>query len=214
MPSRYGADRRGVFGRIADDQEHAGDILDFQDTLTKAALSSPDRSPGIGIDELVSGVPFADIVNATFKRPQIRGSRFNGPGRGVWYASFELRTSQTEVAWHKSLEFAEIGWEPGHSVTYDDYLADFRGEFHDIRGDTAFSECLDPDSYIESQKLAESILDAGSSGIIYSSVRNVGGTCLACFRPALVNNVRKAARYRFTWSGSTGPEIEKEEDYT
>lgn len=214
IPSRHGADRRGIFDRIADDREHAGDILDFRDTLAKATLSSSGRLPGIGIDELVSGVAFADIVNAAFERAPTRGSRFNGPGRGVWYAGFELRTSQTEVAWHKALEFAEIGWEAGHSATYDDYLADFRGEFHDIRGDTAFSECLDPESYIESQKLAESILDAGSGGIVYPSVRLAGGTCLACFRPALVNNVRKAARYRFTWSGSAWPEIEKEEDHS
>jgi hypothetical protein len=34
-----------------------------------------------------------------------QGSRFNGPDRGAWYAGFEA-----EVAYHKSIELAEIGW--------------------------------------------------------------------------------------------------------
>jgi RES domain len=31
----------------------------------------------------------------------------------------------------------------------------------------------------------------GSAGVVYPSVRQSGGTCIVCFRPALVNNVRK-----------------------
>jgi hypothetical protein len=43
---------------------------------------------------------------------------------------------------------------------------------------------------------------------VYPSVRRANGTCLACFRPALVTNVRRDATYRFTWSGAgADPEI-------
>ena len=45
-------------------------------------------------------------------------------------------------------------------------------------------------------------------GIIYPSVRHPGGTNLACFRPALVGNVRKAQTYRLTWAGSPQPAVE------
>jgi hypothetical protein len=38
-------------------------------------------------------------------------------------------------------------------------------------------------------------------------VRHEGGTCVACFRPALVMNVRKARTWRFTWSGTPTPKI-------
>ena len=61
--------------------------------------------------------------------------------------------------------------------------------------------------------LAETLLGERASGIIYPSVRHNDGVCLACFRPALVGNVRKSARYRFTWTGSPEPEIEFEGDY-
>ena len=56
-------------------------------------------------------------------------------------------------------------------------------------------------------------LRQGSPGIIYPSVRRKGGICLACFRPALVSNVRKTARYRFTWTGAPTPAINPEETY-
>ena len=85
-------------------------------------------------------------------------------------------------------------------VTYDDYLADFSAEFHDIRVDD-FRTCLDPDSYVASQELAQQLLQADSLGVVYPSVRRPDGTCLACFRPALVTNVRKVSAYVFRWEG-------------
>src|SRR6185436_15929175 len=62
------------------------------------------------------------------------GARFNGPDRGAWYAAFALETSQAEVAFHKAVELAETAWSGEMSMTYDDYLADFSAEFHDVRG--------------------------------------------------------------------------------
>ena len=121
-----------------------------------------------------------------------------------------METSQAEVVWHLSRDLLEIG-RLEESVAYDDYLADFGGEFHDIREDSNREKYLDPRSYVESQALAESLLEQGSSGIIYPSVRHDGGVCIACFRPALVGNVRKSASYRFTWSGSIIPRIEIED---
>jgi hypothetical protein len=65
-----------------------------------------------------------------------------------------------------------------------------------------------PDSYVASQALAEVLMDAGALGVVYPSVRRTGGTCIACFRPAIVANVRRAATYRFTWDGAPTPAIE------
>jgi hypothetical protein len=41
--------------------------------------------------------------------------------------------------------------------------------------------------------MAARLLKSGSAGVAYPSVRRPGGTCLACFRPQLVMNVRQAA---------------------
>ena len=151
----------------------------------------------------------------TIEQRQQPGNRHHGDrgkDRGAWYAAFDLSTSQAEVAWHKWVELVEVDWTE-ESVTYDHYLADFGGEFHDARGDPTFQKCLDPDSYVESELLAEPLLRQGSPGITYPSVRRKGGICLACFRPALVSNVRKTARYRFTWTGAPTPAINPEETY-
>jgi hypothetical protein len=71
----------------------------------------------------------------------------------------------------------------------------------------AFRACLDPDSYLASQELAARLLEAGALGIAYPRVRRAGGTCLACFRPALVGNVRRGRAYRFTWAGTPEPVV-------
>ncbi len=212
IPSKYSENGDSVLVRIADDDDHLQSIFDLDHATNDRLLAENDLLPGIGVDELVFSVPSYRIINAAFTHAHPLGSRFNGPDRGAWYAGFALETSQAEVAWHKSLELAEIDWL-NESVTYDDYLADFGGEYHDIRGDDNFSDCLSADSYVASQGLADRLLAEDSPGVIYPSVRHAGGDCLACFRPALVGNVRKSARYRFTWTGKPEPEVELEESY-
>jgi hypothetical protein len=45
--------------------------------------------------------------------------------------------------------------------------------------------------------LAAGLLEHGANGIVFPSVRRAGGTCVACFRPALVYHVRRDARFEF-----------------
>jgi len=196
-----------VLVRIADDDAHLRDIFDLDHATNERLIGEHDLLPGIGLEELVFGVPHYHIVNASFCHAHPLGSRFNGPDRGVWYASFAIETAQAEVAFHKAIELAEVNWFQ-ESCTFDDYLADFSAEFHDIREDDAFSACLAPDSYYASQDLGGRLLHEGSLGVVYPSVRHEGGTCLACFRPALVANVRRATTYRFSWDGGPVPAIE------
>jgi hypothetical protein len=207
IPSKYTEDGSSVLARIANDDMHLADVFELDNATNDRLLAEHERLPGIGVHELLFGVRYYRIVNAAFNHAHPLGSRFNGPDRGAWYAAFELRTAQAEVAFHKTVQLAEIG-RFEDDVTLDDYLADFRGEFHDLRDAPGFADCLDPDSYAQSQALAEQLLDAGSPGIVYPSVRRAGGSCLACFRPALVVNVRKATTYRFRWCGSPTPTIE------
>lgn len=111
------------------------------------------------------------------------------------------------MAFHKSVQLAEID-RFDDSVTYDDYLADFSASFHDLHAATkAVRAWLDPASYEASQRLAEDLLEQGALGVVYPSVRHDGGTCVACFRPALVMNVRRARTYRFTWGGTPTPTV-------
>lgn len=206
IPSKYNPDFSSVLARIADSDEHLQDLFDLDQATNDRMWGENGLLPGIGSHELVFGVPNYRIVNAAFTHAHPLGSRFNGPERGAWYAGLALKTAQAEVAFHKSTEYAEID-RFEDSITYDDYLADFSGNFHDIRNSPNFEFALAPDSYVASQALAQRLLEAGSLGIVYPSVRHTGGTCLACFRPTVVGNVRKDRRYRFTWAGRPVPKI-------
>jgi hypothetical protein len=209
IPSKYLTRGDSVFTRIADDDEHLAAIFELDDATNERLIAERGLMPGIGPEELLAAVPHASVVNAAFCHPHPLGSRFNGPDRGAWYAAYELETAHAEVAFHKSVELAEIGWLD-ESVTYDDYLADFNGEFHDLRDGRRFQAYLTPDTYEASQALAASLLEAGALGIVYPSVRRAGGTCVVCFRPALVAHVRRGHRWRLTWRGGVGPTIKRE----
>lgn len=198
IPSRYSEGGESVFARVASSDEDLAAIFDLDHATNDRLLAEHDLLPGIDTHELIFGIPYYRIVNAAFCHAQPLGSRFNGPDRGAWYAAFELETAQAEVAFHKAVELAEVGWVE-ESVTYDDYLADFSGAFHDIRENPDFAACHGLNSYVASQALAEQLLAAGSLGIAYTSVRRPPGDCLACFRPALVTNVRKDGTWRFSW---------------
>lgn len=189
IPSRYS--EQSVLERLAEDPGQLKDLFELDGATNDRLLGEANLLPGISVQELLFGVPYAHTVNAAFCHAHPAGSRFNGPERGAWYAAFELETSGIEVAYYKSQELMEIDWHEPETFAFDDYLADFRADFHDIRDDMAYTKCLDPNSYIRSQSLARKLLESGSSGIVYPSVRNANGTCLVCFRPALVTNVRK-----------------------
>lgn len=206
IPSRHLPHGDSVLVAIADDDEHLRALFELDAATNDRLLAQHQLLPGIGLEELVFGVPHAAVINAAFCHPNPIGSRFSGPDRGAWYAAVELATSQAEVGFHKSVQLAEIG-RFEDTVTYDDYVADFSASLHDLRRARAFRACLAPDSYLASQALAERFLDAGSLGVVYPSVRHARGTCLACFRPALVTNVRREKTYRFTWEGKPEPAI-------
>lgn len=206
IPSKYSIGEESVLTRIAGDKTLLAAAFDYDNATNDRLLAENQLLPGIGAHELVFGIPYASIINAAFTHANPLGSRFNGPDRGAWYAALDIRTAQAEVSFHKAVQLAEIG-RFRDEVTYDEYLAGFNAEFHDLRRNKSFEACLDPDSYIESQLLADRLLLSSSLGIVYPSVRRPHGECLACFRPALVTNVRKKTTYRFCWDGSPKPTI-------
>jgi len=204
IPAKYSSNLESVLTRIADDDHHLQHIFEL-DNATNARLEAEENlRPGITQRELVFHVPHYRIINAAFTHPHPLGARFSTPDRGAWYAGFELATAKAEIIFHKSVEFAEINWKEREEIQYDEYLADFTGSFHDLRAEALtpgrFHACLAPDSYVESQKLTLHLLQHGSLGVIYPSVRRKGGTCIACFLPSVVANVRKGNRYRLTWT--------------
>lgn len=205
IPSRYSDD--SVLASLSDSNRQLQDLFELEGATNDRLLGEANLLPGISVHELLFGVAYDHIVNAAFTHAHPAGSRFNGPERGAWYAAFELETAQAEVAFHKSQELQEINWQEPEKFTFDDYQADFRAEFHDIRRNKKYAGCLNPTSYAESQRLAKDLLASGSAGIIYPSVRRSTGTCLVCFRPALVTNVRQGRAITLSFRNATSPPV-------
>jgi hypothetical protein len=204
IPAQFADGGASVLARLAADQRTLEGIFELDNATNDRLLAESELLPGVDARELVFGIPSYRIINAAFCHSAPAGSRFNSPDRGAWYAGFELETSQTEIAYHRQLWLRETAWDEEETANYLDYLADFRADFHDLRvedlrGSAEHADALSPVSYVASQTLAVHLLQLGSSGIVYPSVRRPGGTCIACFRPVLVTNVRKGDTFTFVF---------------
>lgn len=204
IPSKY-SPTRTVLSELAEEgeDEFVRDLVAI-DAATNTRLKADEGLlPGIGVHELVYGVSYSTVVNAAFTHAAPYGGRFNTSERGAWYAGVEKETPLAEVAFHKLRQLEEVCWSDEEVSTYDDYLADFRAEFESLLSENpqVFADFLRPgpipDCYSKPQRLASELIEQGSNGIIYPSVRRSGGTCVVCFRPALVYHVRRGARREF-----------------
>lgn len=198
---------------IVDSEAMLEDVVLLDGATNDRIQGEQQGLAGISVFELIYGIPNARIVNAAFTHTSDAGCRFNDHTRGAWYAADELRTSIAEVTYQKARRLAEIVVPelPYHCPdkeisTYDDWLADFRSPFHELRPTKMFSDCLEPEPvpqcYLASQRMARQLLGDGSNGIVYPGVRRKGSRCLACFRPALVYNTRRASRMEITFTAT------------
>jgi hypothetical protein len=202
IPAKYS--RGGtVLSRLTPDERMLDELLELDGATNDRLLGEDGLLPGIGVHELVYGVDYAHIVNAAFSHAAPDGGRFNSSGRGGWYAGIERETSLAEVVFHRQRQLEEVSWPEDEIAVFDDYLADFTMPAHDLTsGRPQFRKYLRsgpiPECYAEPQALASELMTRQSNGILYSSVRRIGGRCLVCFRPALVYNVRRGKRLQFT----------------
>lgn len=206
LPSRFADQEDSVLAPLANNASHLKDLFDLDNATNQRLAAERGAMAGIGVDELVFGVPNFRMINAAYTYPRPEGSRFNTGERGAWYCAFDADTALAEIVFHKIVEYTEIDYFHD-TVSYQALLADFSAEFHDLRNAASFKACLDPASYVVSQKLAQQLLELGSMGIVYPSVRHSGGTNLASFRPALVGNVRRGPAYTLSWAGAIEPTV-------
>jgi len=181
----------------------------------EGATSGRLRAEQVGTDsldrrEFVFGVPHAKFINAAFSYWTPRAlNRFNGPGRGAWYAAFTSETCTHEVAFHMERELANV--DDFHAtIDYAEVFASFIGDFVDVRRVTPRPDFLDPRpdrSYLPGNQFANSVRAAGHYGIVYPSVRHAGGTCLVALVPHAVQAVAQGRVIRMCWTGKPGPVV-------
>ena len=192
------------------DEDALGDLTEIE-----GATSGRLRAQEVGADhldrrELVFGIPHAPLINASFSYWRPRSlNRFNGAGRGAWYAALVVETCIAEVTFHIERELANVG-DFNAVVDYGEMFASFVGDFVDVRRVKPNPDYLEPDpakGYPAGNRLADAVRAAGHYGIVYPSVRARGETCLVALVPHAVQSVAQGNVIRLSWKGTPGPEI-------
>jgi hypothetical protein len=205
IPSRFPSS--GLFDRVADikDLDAIFELEGWTNDRISAELGLLHTLPR---DEWVVGTAMASVIMAAYCHPAIGGARFSGEDRGAWYAARTVDTALAESIFRRTREIGEVGgFETRMQLRV--YLADFSSRFHDVRTLRGSSALYHPDDYSASQRLGRDLLESGSNGVVYRSVRHRGGECIACFRPRLVTSVRVGGYYEFRWEGRQEPVVRK-----
>ena len=151
-------------------------------------------------EDRVSGAGTTPIM-AAFTHLNPEGDRFTDGSYGVFYASKTIGTAIAETSYHRT-RFMQATEEPAQELDMRAYAVDLKAELHDIRPrHKSTQDYYHPTNYSASQALAKQLRDAGSDGIVYQSVRDDGGECVAVFRPRLLDNCRQERHFCYVWDG-------------
>ena len=190
----------GLYDAIADP-------ADLEVVFAIEALTNPRLRNELGElqlvspDERLSGAGSTPIM-AAFTHLNPEGSRFSDGSFGVYYAAHDLDTAIAEVSHHRAVFLARTQ-EPPIDIDLRLIVAPLDARLHDLRGHRRSAPQLyDPDDYSAGRALGRQLRQAGSSGVLYHSVRRRGGLCAGVFRPRALKPAREAAHIALHWDGS------------
>lgn len=165
----------------------------------------------VPVEDRVVG-PGTTPIMAAFTHLNPEGGRFTDTTYGAYYASVELGTAVTEIKYHRE-RFLWATAE-GRPTFVDErvYLARLTGDLHDVRVG-APPAIYHPDNYSAGQAFGRRLRGAGSNGIIFNSVRDSGGICVAVFRPRLLSGCRQERHLTFEWNGDRITNIFEKREY-
>jgi RES domain-containing protein len=138
-----------------------------------------------------------------------RESRFSSGLFGVLYASEEIGTALRESGHHQALRLKATSAPAGTTVPMYSISPAINTIVVDARQPGVDAAIYDPNSYTASRALGRQLRADGHEGLVYGSVRNPGGTCVALFWPDAVNDVRDGYEWRFYFDGVKISEFSK-----
>jgi hypothetical protein len=160
-------------------REEIGDIF---------LIPSEDRVSGSG----------SSIVMAAFTHIH-KPSRFTDGSYGIYYAGLSKETAIRETVYHRERFMKSTNEDPS-DLTMRVYEGQIIKHLHDIR-DSEFSNLHAPDNHIESQGFGRLMRDKKSWGLIYNSIRHIGGSCIAIFRPPAISFPKQTLHLKYHWNG-------------
>lgn len=192
----------GLFDRVSK-PEDLEIIMDIEGLTNDRLREQLGQLHLVAEEDRISG-PGTTPIMAAFTHLNPEGSRFSNGQYGLYYAAKTIETAVAETRFHRQ-RFLSSTNEPPIEVDMRSYASSIDAKFHDIRGQQ--NELPDiyeqnPARYQPAQAFANTLRNAGSNGITYSSVRDASGECIAVFRPRLLKPVVQGAHYCYVWNGS------------
>lgn len=186
--------------------EDIADPADWELLAASESKTNPRVSSTIGqldkvpVDRRVSG-PGASYVTAPFVHASSdRAGRFHDGEFGALYVGDSFETALFETVHHIAVFCSATKEEPGWIADMREVVGQIEAKLHDIRGDE-FADLLLDNRYSASQGFAREVIAAGGDGIIYPSVRNPGGECVAAFYPDVVGIPIQGRHFSYHWDG-------------
>ena len=128
-------------------------------------------------------------------------SRFSDGRFGIYYAGESLITAIEETKFHRERFLGYTKELPGE-IDMRTYVGEVARPLHDIR--TGHDDLHDRNTatWPVSQAFGQTMRKNNSWGIVYRSVRNPGGECIAALRPPAVTIPRQGPHLSYVWDGS------------
>jgi Sulfatase-modifying factor enzyme 1/RES domain len=188
--------------------ERTANVEDWEALYWLESLTNPRLRDEVGEIDLVPREdrvfgPGSSLIMAAFTHLNPDGSRFTDGTFGAFIAALSLDTAIQETIYHREL-FLRITRQPPAELDMRVYKVQIRALLHDLRPEGVVDPAVfDPDSYAASQAIGRKLHAVGSEGVVYRSVRHAGGTCLAIYKPRLVQNMTQGVHLRYVWDGTS-----------
>jgi len=200
VPSRFPP--IGPFDRVSS-PEDLETIMDIEGLTNDRLREQFGQLHLVPEEDRIAG-PGTTPIMAAFTHLNPQGSRFTNGRYGVYYAARSIKTAVAETRFHRE-RFLIATKELPIEVDMRSYASVIDARLHDIRKLQSKLPNIyapDPGLYGPAQTFADKLRDDGSNGIIYSSVRDTGGECIAVFRPRILKPVVQGKHYCYVWDGT------------
>lgn len=186
-----------LFESLYDSPEELAIAYALEGLTNDRLVAEAGHLSAVPSDEWVTG-PGASPIMAAFTHIG-HASRFTDGHFGIYYAADSEATAIAETSYHKA-KFLSATNEPDMELTLRMYVNRIEAPLLDIRA-PAFAPLHHQDSYAESQPYGHDRRTEGANGLLYPSVRNPAGLCVAVFRPKALTIPVHGKHLRYLWDG-------------
>ena len=176
------------------------DELYYLESLTNDRLR--DEAGEIALvpaEDRITGPGASPVMAAFTHASRDCPSRFSDGSYGVYYASKTLETAIEETKYHRA-RFLSYTNEDAGEISMRVYVGKVIKPMHDVRAD-GFEPLHNPDDWTASQAFGQEMKAINSWGVVYRSVRDPGGECIAALRPTAVSIPKQGAHLSYVWDG-------------